>query len=195
LEIEGLFSGGKWSLIKHISKKELSPLQLSEIMQTSVANVSQQLKLLELIGLVQTRKLPNRERGKPRTLYSISHDHIFIISALKNFAKKSFIKATPVQSAISRILCYDDINMHYSLMKLFWHLESQLEGISAMYFDKNSNVMVVATPKPSSIKVTAVNFKNSPKISVKVVADFKSKVLSVSQYPIYDPNQQLEVLE
>ena len=91
MEIEGLFSSGKWNLIELLAQEELSPLQLSEKIGTSVANVSQQLKLLELVGLVQTRKLPNRERGKPRTLYSIAQDNIMVICALKNFAKKHLL--------------------------------------------------------------------------------------------------------
>ena len=191
MEIEGLFSSGKWNLIELLAQEELSPLQLSEKIGTSVANVSQQLKLLELVGLVQTRKLPNRERGKPRTLYSIAQDNIMVICALKNFAKKHFFKAAPVVSAVSRILCFPQQELHYPLLKLFWIIEPQLEGVSAIVYDTPSMTVLVATPKPSSLKFQGVYALKGVTFHVKVVSDFRAKPLKPGQYPIYDPEHSL----
>jgi DNA-binding transcriptional ArsR family regulator len=194
VEIEGLFSSGKWSLIELLAKDELSPIQLAEKLNTSVANVSQQLKMLELIGIVTTRKVSNRERGKPRTMFSISHDYVFVISALKNFAKKSFIKASPFHAVVSRILCFPDVELHYPLMKLFWNLEQYLEGITSMVFEKSTLTMHVGAPKPSTMKLQSLySFKQESgacTLHVKVVSEIKS--LKEGQYAIYDPEHRLK---
>ncbi len=197
MDIESMFSGGKWQLIELLSRKELSPLQLSEILGTSVANVSQQLKLLDLLGLLSTVKVPNREKGKPRTLYSLSNDYVYVISVLKNYAGKHLIKASPIHSAMARIMCIPETELHYPLMKLFWRLEPSFEYIKALYFDKSKATMFVVSENQSKLKLQAsYSFRQgfgSFEISIKLLSKFPLEL--EGQYPIYDPGNLLRQKE
>ena len=65
MELEGLFSGTKWDILRLIAKEPRNPLELARVLGTSIANISQQLRLLEAAGLVRKEKVSNRERGKP----------------------------------------------------------------------------------------------------------------------------------
>lgn len=49
----------------------MSPMQLAKRLQTSIPNISQQLRILEAYGLVEKTRIPNAKRGKPRLVYSI----------------------------------------------------------------------------------------------------------------------------
>ena len=191
-----MFSGGKWHLIELLSKKELSPLQISEMLSTSVANVSQQLKLLDLLGLLSSVKVPNREKGKPRTLYSLSNDYVYVISILKNFAHKRLIKASPIHSAMARIMCISETQLHYPLMKLFWLLEPNLGHIEALYFDKSKSTMFVVSDSKLKLQ-TSYLFKQDfgkLEISVKLISKAPSGLLDC-QYIVYDSTNSLRKME
>ncbi|RLE42640.1 hypothetical protein DRJ48_03090 [Candidatus Woesearchaeota archaeon] len=195
MELEGMFSSSKWSIIQLLAEQELSPLQISEILNTSVANVSQQLRLLELLGIVSARKIPNREKGKPRTLYALSNDYVYVISALKNFAKKNLIKATPMHSAVARILCIKDSQLHYPLMKLFWMVEPQLANIQAMFYDSNTSTFHIIG---SSLKLklqnsyTFVYDGTKHTINVRLEPELRLERLKQGMYLVYDPKHMLK---
>jgi predicted transcriptional regulator len=196
MEIEGLFGGGKWQLVELLSKGQLSPLQISESLGTSVANVSQQLKLFDLLGLLASERVPNREKGKPRTLYSLSHDYIYVISMFQNFAKKALVKASPIQAAMARVLCIPDPSLHYPLLKLFWTLEPQLEQIHSMYFDKVKATLYVVSAGQLKL-APAYSFKHGIskiELLVKLVQKAPEK-LSSHQFIIYDANHILKEVE
>ena len=54
MEIESLFSSTRWEILELLSKEKLSPIELSLKINTTSANISQQLRLLELAGLVKS---------------------------------------------------------------------------------------------------------------------------------------------
>ena len=92
MDIETLFTSTKWEIIELLSNKSYSPLELSKKLSTTMANISQQLRLLEALNLVKKQKVPNRDRGKPRTLYSLSGDYAYIIVFCQGSAQKKLIQ-------------------------------------------------------------------------------------------------------
>ena len=56
MEVETLLTGTKWQIIEQLAKKKQSPLELAEKLNTTIANISQQLRLLELSNLVKKKK-------------------------------------------------------------------------------------------------------------------------------------------
>ena len=92
MELETLLTGSKWQIIKLLATKEMSPLELSKELGTTIANISMQLRLLETAGLVTKKKIGTTKPGKPRTKYSISQDYAFITIITKGFAKKKLVK-------------------------------------------------------------------------------------------------------
>ena len=75
MELEPMFTEQKWNILKCLSEEKYSPLQLAEKLDTTMANISQQLRLLEAANLVKKKKIKNRDKGKPRTLFSLTDDY------------------------------------------------------------------------------------------------------------------------
>ena len=92
VEFEQLITDVKWRIITLLSTRRLSPLQLAEVTKTSIANISQQLRLLEAAGLVRKEKVSNRERGKPRTRYFISRDILYVVVLSRALQEKGMVE-------------------------------------------------------------------------------------------------------
>lgn len=92
MDLETLLTGSKWEIIELLAKEKLSPIELAKRLNTTVANISMQLRLLQTAGLVKKEKTGSAGAGKPRTLFSLSDDYGFITVFSKGFAKKKLLK-------------------------------------------------------------------------------------------------------
>ena len=92
MELEGLFREQKWNILRFLSEGSYSPLQLAVKANTTIANISQQLRLLEAAGLVRKEKVSNRERGKPRTRYFISRDILYVVVLSRALQEKGMVE-------------------------------------------------------------------------------------------------------
>ncbi|HLP80163.1 MAG TPA: helix-turn-helix domain-containing protein [Acidobacteriota bacterium] len=81
MDIESLLTGTKWSIVQHIAQQPLSPLELARTLGTSIANISLQLRLLEAAKIVKKQRISNSGAGKPRILYSLVQDILFVSAA------------------------------------------------------------------------------------------------------------------
>src|SRR3989338_4809580 len=91
MDLETLFTEQKWNILHHLSAGGQSPLQLAKLTNTTISNISQQLKLLEAASLVKKKKVQNRDKGKPRSVYYLSDDFAYLISLSRNFVSKKFL--------------------------------------------------------------------------------------------------------
>ena len=108
MEQATLFTEQRWKILKRIAREPLSPLQLAQATGTSMANMSQQLRLLEAVGIVKKEKVPNRDRGKPRTLFSLAGDCAFMAILTGEVAEKKLVKLASDQAALLRIVFIED---------------------------------------------------------------------------------------
>ena len=92
MEIETLFTEQRWNILNELSHAKYSPLQLAEKSKTTMANISQQLRLLEASELVVKEKIPNRDKGKPRALFSLADEFAYLISVTRGFAHKKLLR-------------------------------------------------------------------------------------------------------
>ena len=100
MDIGSLLTGTKWEIIELISQQPRSPLEISKKLHTSIANISQQIRLLETAGLVKKEKLNSRRAGKPRTLFSLSNDYAFITIIAEGMSKKRLIRISQKQKEV-----------------------------------------------------------------------------------------------
>jgi predicted ArsR family transcriptional regulator len=91
MELETLLTGSKWEIIELLAQKKLSPIELAKSLNTTIANISSQLRLLQTAGLVKREKTGAAGAGKPRTLFSLSKDFGFITVFSKDFAQKKLL--------------------------------------------------------------------------------------------------------
>ena len=110
-----------------------------------MANISQQLKLLEAANLVHKRKIKNRDKGKPRSLFSLTDDFVFLVPAMNNFAGKKLLKATNHHKIMLRIWFLKNEQLHYPLEKLYWRLEKSFDSIEAILVDEVKNQIIVVS--------------------------------------------------
>lgn len=106
--LETLLTGTKWEIIELLAKESLSPLELAKRLNTTIANISQQSRLLQTAGLIKKQKTFTQKPGKPRTLFSLSDDFGFIIIFSKNFAQKKLVKLTEKQKQILKQMLKED---------------------------------------------------------------------------------------
>ena len=97
MDAETLLTGTKWNIIELLAKKDTSPLELANSLNTTIANISQQLRLLETAGFVTKTRTGTAKPGKPRVLFSLSDDYCMIMLFTKGFARKKLVKISKEQ--------------------------------------------------------------------------------------------------
>jgi len=137
MDQETLFTASKWDILKLLSEQPLSPIEIAAKSNTSVANVSQQLRLLEMAGLVRSERISNRDKGLPRILYSLAGNHSYLIATTNDFVDKKMLKLSAYNRIILRIWFYERHDLHYFLEKAFWSMEPMLDKIDALALDQS----------------------------------------------------------
>jgi predicted transcriptional regulator len=200
MEQETLFTASKWDILKILSSGSKSPLQLAKLSNTSVANISQQLRLLEMAGLVQSKRISNRDKGQPRLLYSLVGNHSFLIASTRDFVDKKLLKLSEYNKVILKIWFLDNPKLHYYLEKAFWHIEENLSENDALLFETNASddisLIIVSDNSELKKELKKISIKSPEGVSrtvqfnVKTKTEFK-KLLSnqtPSFYVLYDPS-------
>lgn len=154
MELGTLFTEQKWNILRCLSQEQLSPMQLSERLDSTMANISQQLKLLEAAKLVKKQKIKNRDKGKPRSLFSLTDDYVFLTSAMNQFAGKKLLKATRHHKVMLKIWFLENQDTQYQLQKLYWNLEPDLDQIDSILVNETTDaITIVSQNKALSNKV------------------------------------------
>src|SRR3989338_7030197 len=152
MELAPLFSEQRWNILKHISEGPKSPMQLAGLTKTTMANISQQLRLLEVAGLVTKRKIPNKKKGQPRSLFSIPHDYAYIVSVTGNNEKK-LVRLSRQQRIYLRILSLDNTLHSERLEAAFLEARPHLDSISAVAAELSAEpALLVAAAKDAMKK-------------------------------------------
>lgn len=170
MEFDEFLTGPRWQILDLIIDEPSSPVKISEKINTSVAYVSQQLKLLEAAGIVTKTRTKASVAGEPRIIYSIKEDVIFITSLIKGFPEKKKISPTTKQQIILKIWMLDDDDLEYLTEKLFWKIESNLEDIEEIYIDvKKSEIIIISKKSSINSKVQSFLKEIKNKINCKVL--------------------------
>jgi len=187
VEIEALFSSTRWEIIKALSAIKLSPIELAEKLKTTSANVSQQLRLLELAGLVKSERTSNSDKGKPRINYSLVGDSSFVILASPNFAEKKMIPLNLYQKYMLRTMFIENPEIHPYLAELYFKVKDTLPMVKIIAVESSSIYIVPENQKTGdSLKKILDDFKKV-RISILDLAEFKKKSSSSKVIVLYDP--------
>lgn len=157
MEHESLYTATKWDILKILEAGPKSPLELSELLKASIANVSQQLRLLELAGIVTSVRVPNRDKGQPRTLYRIAGDLSYVIATSDDFVDKKLLKLSAMNKVVLRIWFLEDVAVRRALEKAIWALEERVPSIKTLTYaglEKGLPVLEYVADAPLPAKIT-----------------------------------------
>ena len=132
------FAGSKWLILKELSEKPASPKQLSEKLDTTIANMSQQLKLLEAYGYVKKNRIDKGKGGRKgrisRIVYSIEKNQVILTSIQPNFVMKKELRTTAENQYIVNLLLIDPKECTPFLLKFPLNHEKLFNLIDALFF-------------------------------------------------------------
>lgn len=176
MEMETLFSEQKWNILKCLSEGGHSPLQLAAKLNTTIANISQQLRLLEAANLLKTEKIQSRDKGKPRKMFYLNHDYAYMIPAMEGFAEKKLMELNDHHKAIIKIWFLKNPAMQQQTEKFYWAIDPYLSQIKAVAINqKEENEVIVVSDKPKDIEKKLITISRELKIG---------KLKSVSQQDV-----------
>lgn len=162
-----LFSDSKWAILNEISNNPQSPLDLSKKFDTTISNMSQQLKILEYSGLVSKRKEKTKRVGKAKSIYSLKDNKTYLISINSNGARKKELKKTPHQTLTANVWLYAKEDDKYFIEKFFWENENLIEDSKLILLKKNSNSIVLDI---------ILNYKPKQKTIIKKIKTCELKI-------------------
>ncbi len=172
MELDSFLSSPRWDMLRIIISRPSSPMEIAQKLQTTTSFVSQQLKLLEAAGLVKKQKTGAFEKGKPRSLFSISEESLYLIPLAKNSPDKKLIPLSEENKVIVNIWCLENTKIQIGLQKLFWQIQNHLENISSIsVYTKLSTPKVYITSKDKSTahKINEIQKNLEKKISLEVI--------------------------
>ncbi|MGV8086779.1 MAG: helix-turn-helix domain-containing protein [Candidatus Woesearchaeota archaeon] len=169
MEQETLFTSSKWDILKCLEFGKKSPLDLAKETNTSVANISQQLRLLELAGFVKSERISNRDKGLPRILYSISKNYCYLISSMPGFVDKKFLVLQDYQKCTLKIWFLDNVVLQRYVEKFFWNIEKYIDKIDVIAIDSKElgNVKVFMLSNNADVKKLKDIMIDGPNGSIK----------------------------
>ncbi|MBR9677122.1 winged helix-turn-helix transcriptional regulator [Candidatus Woesearchaeota archaeon] len=172
MQEESLYSATKWDIILELSKKRSSPLELSKSTSTSIANVSQQLRFLELAGIVKSQRISNRDKGQPRLLYSLAGNQSFLIATMPGFAAKKRCELSTRQRIIMSSWFLQDPRIHKPLEKFAIAIEDQLSDILFIGIKEGyeNELIIFSSSATAAEKIRSTSSK---------VSDLKSQKIKV----------------
>ncbi len=195
MDFDSFFSSSRWKILEVLSKKPSSPLEISQQLNTSVAYVSQQLKLLQAANLVITEKTGSVEKGKPRTVFSLSGELLYLTALLKKSPFKKIIYLTDHHKLTLRIWMLDDSDLHYYIEKLYWMLEDEIKDVDGLLIDnslKKPLVIVISDSKKLKPKINYFQKIADKKADCIILSKSElKKISSRNIHAIYDPNSLL----
>jgi predicted transcriptional regulator len=200
MEQETLFTSSKWDILKCLEHAKKSPLELAKETNTSVANISQQLRLLEMAGFVKSERISNRDKGLPRVLYSLNGNYSYLVVSSHGFVDKKFFRLQDYQKCVLRIWFLDNQDLQRYVERFFWGIEKYLDKIDVLAMDSKdpANIMVYISSTNSDIKKSLKDgiidgSSGSKKFSISFIKDQEIKKTLQHAFIIYDPKNMGEV--
>jgi len=197
MELDTFLSSPRWDILRIIAERPSSPMEISEILGTTISFVSQQLKLLEAASIVKRTRTGNVLKGKPRTLFSILKETLYLVPLAKGFPEKKLVPLSRERRIVLRIWNLEDQKIQLMLERFFWKIEPFLDDIEGIYiYTKNVTPKLYFISKNSDLvqKINNTQKALEEKVPFQVTASVSavSKLESEFLIPMYDPHRFFE---
>lgn len=192
MDYESLLGEKRWEILKMIAGSPASPIEISEKLGTTVSYVSQQLKLLEVAGLIKKEKTGNVEKGKPRNIYSVFSTFLSFTILDYNFAEKKQLQLDLHKKITLKIWLIEDSSYHVPLEKLFLELEKDLGKIEGVFLKQHPKGKLVVVTRVKEVERRLVKILKSldKEIDVTFKEESDPAFFSNEYYCIYNKRRQ-----
>jgi predicted transcriptional regulator len=201
MEQETLYTGSKWDILKCLEKGKKSPVDLAKEANTSVANISQQLRLLELAGIVKSERISNRDKGLPRIVYSLTGNNSYLISSSPDFVEKKSLQLEEHQKALLKIWFMNDNVLKSYIEKFFLNIYDIINKIEFLGLDITdySNIKVQLIGDSTELKKIKDYYidgtQGKKNFSIHLLKRVDLSKISEKLFVIYDPYRLWEKKE
>ena len=181
MDFDAFFASPRWEILQLIAEKPSSPVEIAEKLNTTVSYISQQLKLIDAAGIVVKKRTGAAERGKPRALFSLSKDFLYITALIPGFSQKMMINTDYHHKIILKIWSLEDSSLHYYLEKFFWKIEEDLDEINGIYVNTKEispEIIVVSDSKKLKSKIDSIIKKFDRKFNQSFISPSQFKKAS-----------------
>jgi len=189
MELDSFLASPRWEILKIISERPSSPIEIAEKTKTTVSFISQQLKLLEATQLVKKEKTGAFEKGKPRNLFSISKDLFYLITLTNGFGDKNSLNLEDYQKSILRTWSLEHKSLQYFLEDFFCKIRNNFNEINAIFLDLkkvNPSVIIFSEDKKIQQIIDAFSKKSEEKIKFEFYSFLDLNKLNLSSFfPVY----------
>ncbi|NCN86655.1 winged helix-turn-helix transcriptional regulator [archaeon] len=176
----------RWEILQIIARRPSSPIEIAEGLFTTVSYVSQQLKLLEALGIVYKTKTGSAEKGKPRNLYALTNELSYLTILTKDFSEKKLIYLTEYHKGVLAIWMVENSSLHDSLHRVYLELQNYQKEIDSIFLDKNSGKMIIFSSSKtlkSKVDTFIKTLENKVDYSIYLPSDI-SKEISENHIPL-----------
>jgi predicted transcriptional regulator len=148
-------------------------MELAESLKTTSANISQQLRLLELAGLVKSEKTRESDKKKPRVMYALADDYSYVVMCTQRLASKKLLPLSTYHNFILKSMLFENYEDHKYLGQLYHVLHEYLNSLDLVAVDNTSeklSVLVVGERKTlSNVEKSLAKTELSSFISFKLI--------------------------
>ena len=199
MDFDLFLTSPRWEILQIIAEKPSSPMEIAEKMKTTVSYISQQLKLLDAANLLIKVKTGAAEKGKPRTLFGLSNELLYICALSRQFSNKKLLYLSDYHRNIIKIWLSTDPSLHYNIEKLFWKLEENISEIEGLFLETSSfipKMIIISDSKKLKTNIdTFIKSFNNKIENVFILKNQIKKYSIDSLISLHDPNKILEELK
>ncbi len=205
---ESLFQGSKWNILQAVATGNKSAAGIAKAAKTSLPNVTQQLKLMEAYGFLDTTKEAKETFGKPKRLFTLKRPAVQLSLAKHRFAETQIYHPTDIQSMILSVLFLKNQRDQVALLKYLLTADDIMQhcGVAFLKTGDNEIEILLLTDKIDEIrqKYSSINMYAEGK-EVRIVAwthgvqeikdgltrkDHYYEQLIKNPFVLYDPEQK-----
>lgn len=157
MDIEAFITGSKWNILKKLANAKKAPIDLAKETRTTIANTSQQLRLLETARIITVEKILGRQKTQPRMLYSIPEPQAFIALISPHFVEKKMFQPDRLETFVLKSLFVRDDDVRKELLKLTPIVS---ENAKLKISVKNDKIFISTNDKKVKQLVNALQCKN-----------------------------------
>ncbi|MFH1649715.1 MAG: helix-turn-helix domain-containing protein [Candidatus Woesearchaeota archaeon] len=190
MDQETLFTGSKWDILKSLGSNPKSPIELAQESKTSVANISQQLRLLEMAGIVTSERISNRDRGQPRIKYRIANERAYVIGAGTSFVEKGWMNLDPFRQCMLGCWLMAPATTVKAIEEYIIEIRRHIPNISLILIDKKDiagNSLIIATDDAGTKQTLTAKAGKGITLTIKTAKE-ASKLHAADYSIIHDPS-------